>query len=133
MDKQHLAQLVFLHTKGITPPWIPHQVFLHNRRETTPWIPPGVLRPVPKQSLGISLQGYSPPYGQTIPSSAGLPSHEGNYTTLDTPPGLPSQPKGNNTLDTTREQHPGTPRSSFTHEGNNTYKCVQETDAPRSS
>ncbi|MQM11463.1 hypothetical protein Taro_044372 [Colocasia esculenta] len=40
MDKQHPAQLVFLHTKGITPPWIPHQVFLHNRRETTPWIPP---------------------------------------------------------------------------------------------
>ncbi|MQL89008.1 hypothetical protein Taro_021587 [Colocasia esculenta] len=44
----------------------------------------------------------------TTPSSTGLPSHEGNYTTLDTPPegnnntldippGLPSQQKGTTT------------------------------------
>ncbi|MQL74676.1 hypothetical protein Taro_007025 [Colocasia esculenta] len=33
----------------------------------------------------------------TTACSAGLPSHEGNYTTLDTPPGLPSQQKGTTT------------------------------------
>ncbi|MQM20777.1 hypothetical protein Taro_053805 [Colocasia esculenta] len=62
----------------------------------------------------------------TTPSSAGLPSHKGNYNTLDTPPGLPSPQKGTTTpwiphqvfLHHRRElQHPGYPtRSSFTTE-----------------
>ncbi|MQL70877.1 hypothetical protein Taro_003209, partial [Colocasia esculenta] len=58
----------------------------------------GVLRPVPEQQLRIPLLGYSPPKDATTPISAGLPS----------------QPKGNNTLDTTR--------SSFTTEGKQLLK-----------
>ncbi|MQL67747.1 hypothetical protein Taro_000041 [Colocasia esculenta] len=59
----------------------------------------------------------------TTPSSAGLPSHEGkiqhpgcptrssfttegNYNTLDTPPGLPSQQKGNNQQTLSRKSKP---------------------------
>ncbi|MQL96621.1 hypothetical protein Taro_029306, partial [Colocasia esculenta] len=67
MDKQHPAQLVFLHTKGITPPWIPHQVFLHNRRETTPWIPPGLLLFLGKKAAHFFYRRRSKP--------PGLPSH----------------------------------------------------------
>ncbi|MQM07591.1 hypothetical protein Taro_040433 [Colocasia esculenta] len=87
----------------------------------------GVLRPIPKQYLRISLtQGYCPPYGplhtqlQLIFLHNRREQHPGYHTrssfttegnnTLDTTSGLPSQPKGTNTRE-----------------------CVQRDDAPRSS
>ncbi|MQL70499.1 hypothetical protein Taro_002805 [Colocasia esculenta] len=65
---------------------------------------------VPEQQLRISLTRVHSPLGHynTQLSWSSFTS-KGNNHTLDTPPGLPSQPKGNNTLDPTR--------SSFTHEG----------------
>ncbi|MQL90749.1 hypothetical protein Taro_023353 [Colocasia esculenta] len=59
----------------------------------------------------------------TTPSSAGLPSHEGNYNTLD-----PHQVF----LHSRRElQHPGSPtRSSFTTEGNFNTKRISRNSSP---
>ncbi|MQM19849.1 hypothetical protein Taro_052863 [Colocasia esculenta] len=37
---QHPAQLVFLHTKGTTTPWIPTRSSFTTEGNTTPWIPP---------------------------------------------------------------------------------------------
>ncbi|MQL87853.1 hypothetical protein Taro_020404 [Colocasia esculenta] len=71
---------------------------------------------------------------------------EGNNTTLDTPPGLPSQLKGNSTLDTTRssfttegKQHPGYyqvflhNRMETTQEKENDFKPLDQAfNKPRS-
>ncbi|MQL98553.1 hypothetical protein Taro_031265 [Colocasia esculenta] len=63
----------------------------------------GVLRPVPEQQLRFSLTRVQSPYGHyNTQHSWSSFTPEGNNSTLDTPPGLPSQPKGNITLDPTR-------------------------------